>query len=192
MEGWLHVVEGVRQMRGECGERQVNGARGLPGHRPRHDAQLRQRHDPAQRVDETNMTEYLKPLPTLNDENRPFWDGARATADCSCSAATSAAISAIRSAMSARAASPTTSSGAPCRAAAVFSYIVFHQVYHQAFKPRRALQRRAGAAGRGPTHVQQRRRRMPTTSPKVGDAVQAVFDAVTAEVTLPRFRLLAS
>jgi hypothetical protein len=27
MEGWLHAVEGVRQMRGECGARQVEGAR---------------------------------------------------------------------------------------------------------------------------------------------------------------------
>ena len=46
MQGWLHVVEGVRQMRGERGARQVVRRRDLPGHRARHDAEDRELPDP--------------------------------------------------------------------------------------------------------------------------------------------------
>ena len=46
MQGWLHVVEGVRQVRGESGERQVDGCRGLPGHRSRDDPQHVERTGP--------------------------------------------------------------------------------------------------------------------------------------------------
>lgn len=129
-----------------------------------------------------------KPLPVITPENRPFWDGCKANelrlqqcVDCRhiryplnpvCPICLSAATDWVK--MSGR--------------GTVFSYIVFHQVYHPAYKDDVPYNVALVQLDEGP--------RMfsnvvgaSNDAVKVGAALQVVFDPVTPEVTLPRFRL---
>jgi uncharacterized OB-fold protein len=132
---------------------------------------------------------YAKPLPTIDDGNREFWEGARngklrmqRCAECShirypinhvcpkclCDRCTWHTLS---------------GSGE------ILSYIVFHQKYSPAFAGDLPYNVALVQLAEGP--------RMfgnivvaGNDVPKVGDRVQAVFDAVTPEVTIPRFALV--
>jgi uncharacterized OB-fold protein len=130
-----------------------------------------------------------RPLPTIDDDNRPFWDGARAgelrmQKCCGCGH--------IRYPISELC--PQCLSGEfewqrLSGRGKVFSTIVFHQIYHAAF------------AGEAPYNVSliqlDEGPRMfsnvvgvPPSEVKVGDVVEAVFEPLTEDVTLPRFRMM--
>lgn len=135
------------------------------------------------------MPEYAKPLPQLTDENRPFWEGAREgrlrMQRCDDCAHLRYPISRWCPQCLSESSTWIDLSGR----GVVASTIVFHQVYSAAFAddvpynvsliqldegPRMF----SNVVGVAPSRVQ------------VGDAVQAIFDPVTAEVSIPRFRLL--
>jgi len=128
-----------------------------------------------------------KPLPTITDENRPFWEATRhgelrlqRCRQCdryrypiAASCPRCLSLDAEWAAVSGR--------------GRVFSYVVFHQVYHQAFKDDVPYNVVLVRLDEGPfmfSNVvgvgnEQLRCDMPVT---------VVFERVTDEVTLPRFR----
>ena len=134
------------------------------------------------------MSGYDKPLPDLTDENRPFWDACRAG---------KLSLQKCRGCGHVR--YPIARFCPECLAeehdwaemsgrGTVFSYIVFHRAYHPGFKGDVPYNVALVQLEEGP--------RMfsnivgtPNDAVRIGDAVEAVFDAVTPDVTIPRFRL---
>ena len=137
------------------------------------------------------MTEYLKPLPTLRDDNRPFWAAARegrlSMQACESCGHVRFPISHVCPRCLSYAFEWRTLSGR----GQIFSYVIYHQVYHQAFKHDVPYNVALVQLEEGP-RMYSNIVGVSNDVPKVGDAVQAVFEAVTSEITLPRFRLLAS
>jgi uncharacterized OB-fold protein len=131
--------------------------------------------------------DYQKPLPTLNDENRPFWESCQAgrlrLQQCGACGHVRYPISRF---------CPRCLSGEfewaeMSGRGTVFSYIVFHRAYHPGFKDDVPYNVALVQLEEGP--------RMfsnivgaSNDAVRVGDPVQVVFDAVTPEVTIPRFR----
>jgi uncharacterized OB-fold protein len=70
----------------------------------------------------------------------------------------------------------------------VFSYIVFHQVYNQAFRQDVPYNVALVQLAEGP-RMYSNVVGVPNEAVKVGDALEVVFDPVTPEITIPRFRL---
>lgn len=136
------------------------------------------------------MTEYLKPLPTLSAENRPFWDGCKEgklrmqqCGDCghirfpinrNCPKCLSSACSWKDLSGYGR----------------VFSYVIFHQVYNKAFAQDVPYNVALVQLNEGP-RMYSNVVGVPNDAVKVGDELEVVFDAVTEDVTIPRFRLRA-
>jgi len=130
---------------------------------------------------------YDKPLPTLDDGNRPFWTAAREgklalqhCADCGkprypinhvCPHCLSDKFQ--WKAVSGR--------------GAVYSSIVFHQIYNQAFAGDVPYNVSLIQLEEGPRMISNVVG-IPPSQVKVGDKVQAVFDPVTPEISIPRFQ----
>lgn len=134
------------------------------------------------------MTDYTKPLPTLTEGNRPFWEGARRhelrmqqCLDCN---HIRYPISHVCPKCLSEKAEWKRLSGR----GEVFSYIVFHQVYHAGFAKEVPYNVAMIQLDEGPRMISNVVG-TPNDQVKVGDKVEAVFDHVTEEVAIPRFRL---
>ena len=133
---------------------------------------------------------YAKPVPSLDDLNRPFWQGCRAgelrLQKCSSCGHIRYPIAAYCPQCLSEEAEWTKMSGR----GTVFSTIVFHQVYHPAFKNDVPYNVSLVQLDEGP-RLFSNVVGVPPDSVNVNDRVEVLFDAVTEELTLPRFRPVA-
>lgn len=134
------------------------------------------------------MTDFAKPLPALNDDNRPFWEAAQRgelhmqqCLDCNhirypinhvCPKCLSSRTGWKR--LSGR--------------GEVFSSIVFHQVYHPGFAKEVPYNVALIQLEEGPRMISNVVG-IPANQVRVGHKVEVVFDRVTEEVAIPRFQL---
>jgi len=138
-----------------------------------------------------HKSEYTKPLPTITDDNRGFWEGCKNNQlrmqKCGACGHVRYPISHVCPDCLSYDFEWTTLSGR----GEVFSYVVFYQRYHKAFAEDLPYNVALVQLEEGP--------RMYSNivgvdssdgdAVKVGDKIEVVFDAVTPEVTIPKFKL---
>lgn len=131
--------------------------------------------------------EYQKPLPFVSEVNRPYWDAARRhelvlqrCQECghyryppgdTCPRCLSDRLAWVK--VSGR--------------GSIYTWVVFHQVYHQAFAndaPYAVVVVQLEEGARLVTNLVD----CKTEDIEIGMPVEAVFDDVTEEITLPKFR----
>lgn len=138
------------------------------------------------------MTEpYKKPLPTLTDENRPFWAAAREGRLSMQKCGECEHIRYPIQIVCPRCLSDQFSWETLSGRGTVFSALVFHQVYNKAFAEDVPYQVSLIQLDEGP-RMYSNVVGVPPEAVKVGDRVEAIFDPVTDEVSIPRFRLVAA
>jgi hypothetical protein len=133
------------------------------------------------------MVDYQKPLPELTAENRPFWDACRegrlAMQRCGACGHLRYPVSALCPRCLSEQAQWIDLSGA----GEVMARLVFHQVYHKAFAndvPYNVVLVQLDEGPRMFSNVVG----VPNERVQVGMRVRVTFDAVTPEITIPRFR----
>ena len=135
------------------------------------------------------MSEYSKPLPTITDDNREFWEGCKQNKlrmqkfdDCGhirypishvCPKCLSYKFQWMD--LSGR--------------GEVFSYVVFHQLYNKAFEQDIPYNVALVQLEEGP-RMYSNVIGVDNDAVKVGDKLEVAFDPVTPEITIPRFRLM--
>lgn len=135
------------------------------------------------------MNDYRKPLPSLADDNRPFWDACRAhelrMQQCDACGHIRFPINegCPRCLSDAFHWQPLSGRGT------VHAYIVIHQVYDPVFAQDVPYNVALVQLAEGP-RMFSNVVGVPNDAVKVGDALEVVFEAVTAEITIPRFRLV--
>lgn len=141
-------------------------------------------------TDTIAMAPYLKPLPVLTDENRPFWEACRAgnlaLQRCGQCAHFRYPISHCcpRCLSTDFAWTPLSGRGS------VFSYVVFHRAYHPGFKDDVPYNVALVQLEEGP-RMYSNIVGVPNDQVRIGDAVEVVFEPATPDITIPRFRLRA-
>lgn len=132
-------------------------------------------------------TQYAKPLPELNDVNRPFWDACRKgrleMQKCTDCGHIRYPVSHVCPECLSYEAQWVPLSGR----GTVWSSIVFHQVYNPAFTQDVPYNVSMIQLAEGPRMISNVVNK-PPSEVEVGAAVEIVFDAVTPEITIPRFR----
>lgn len=135
-----------------------------------------------------NQSEYKKPLPTIGQLNKPFWDAARnqrlELQFCQGCGKPRYPISHVCPNCLSEKFEWTAISGC----GTVLSTIVFHQVYNAAFAGDVPYNVSLIQLDEGP-RMFSNVVGIPPSSVKVGDQVTAVFDQVTDEISIPRFKI---
>ena len=134
------------------------------------------------------MTEYAKPLPALTDLNRPFWQsgqhGRLALQRCTACGHVRYPISPFCPRCLSAACEWSDLSGR----GTVFSYVVFHRAYHAGFAADVPYNVALIQLDEGP-RLYSNIVDTPNDSVRIGDAVEVVFEQVTPQVWIPKFRL---
>ncbi len=137
------------------------------------------------------MSEYKKPLPTITDENRGFWDGAKRGRICMQKCKDCGHIRYPISHVCPQCLSYNFAWTDLSGRGVVHSYIVFHQLYNPAFKDDIPYNVAMVQLEEGP-RMYSNIVGVDNDAVKVGDKVVAVFDAVTPEVSIPKFKPAAA
>ena len=134
------------------------------------------------------MNEYTKPLPVITVENREFWEGCRRgklrMQQCGDCAHIRYPISHVCPKCLSYRFEWTDLSGR----GEVFSYVVFYQLYNKAFEKDIPYNVALVQLEEGP-RMFSNVVGVDNDAVKVGAKLEVVFDPVTPEVTLPRFKL---
>ena len=134
------------------------------------------------------MTEYAKPLPQVSAEMRPFFEAARrhelVVQRCRGCGAHRFPARDICSRCLSRESDWTRVSGR----GAIFTWAVMHQVYHPGFAAEVPYAVVLVALDEGP-HMISNVVGVPPSDIRIGTPLEVVFEAVSPEVTLPKFRV---
>lgn len=132
--------------------------------------------------------EYTKPLPTIGDENRVFWESARQNELKMQKCGECGHIRYPISHVCPKCLSEEFAWSKLSGEGEILSYIVFHQRYSPAFADDLPYNVALIELKEGP-RMYSNIVGVPNDVPKVGDPVSVVFDPVTPEISIPRFKL---
>jgi uncharacterized OB-fold protein len=134
------------------------------------------------------MTEYSRPLPEISERNRPFWDAAKQgelrMQRCTACGHIRFPINPVCTVCLADGTEWVALSGR----GEIFAKLVYHRAFNAAFAdtlPYNVVMVQLEEGPRMFSNVVD----TPDDQFQVGDPVEVVFDAVTDEVTIPRFRI---
>ncbi len=133
------------------------------------------------------MEEYKKPLPLIDDEDmKPFWEAAKLhellARRCECCGTFYPPVVSCPNCTGAE-----TKWGKVSGKAKLFTYVVMHQLYHPGFKDDIPYNVSVVELDEGPLLVSNVVE-CKNEDLKIGMPLEVVFDDVTTEVTIPRFK----